>query len=412
MQRPDRALPGLNASAAYGAGFALTDRERPDALNDAAERKLASGDLNGGRALLHQAIAIAPDRAILWVNLAAALHGLGLAAEEKAAFDRALSLEPRNLRALLHAAGWHEARGESRTAAAIYRRALESTPRGMQLSGPILAQLRHGEELVRANAVALENLIDASIGEVRANDPEPSLRRFDKCVGAFLKRHPVYRSQPSFLHYPELPEIEFHDPADLPWLAGVERRTDAIRAELLTALAEDAGLEPYITGVPPNDIWRELNDSRRWSVFYFWKAERTYPGNIARAPATVRALECVPKCDLAGSGPFALFSILAPRTRIPPHTGVHNARLIVHLPLIVPPDCGFRVGAQTREWRPGEALVFDDTIEHEAWNDSDLPRSVLIFDTWNPRLTLTERALVTALTRNVAEFYGELPAYL
>ena len=59
----------------------------------------------------------------------------------------------------------------------------------------------------------------------------------------------------------------------------------------------------------------------------------------------------------------------------------------MHLPLIVPPGCGFRVGSETREWVPGKAWVFDDTIEHEAWNLSDVPRGVLIFDIWNPFLT-------------------------
>jgi aspartyl/asparaginyl beta-hydroxylase (cupin superfamily) len=89
-----------------------------------------------------------------------------------------------------------------------------------------------------------------------------------------------------------------------------------------------------------------------------------------------------------------MFSILEPRTRIPPHTGTSNVRLTVHLPLVVPPGCGFRVGAETREWREGEAWAFDDTIEHEAWNDSDQPRAILIIDAWNPLLTEAEREFV------------------
>ena len=89
-----------------------------------------------------------------------------------------------------------------------------------------------------------------------------------------------------------------------------------------------------------------------------------------------------------------MFSILKPRTRIPPHTGTSNTRVTVHLPLIVPPGCRFRVGADTREWREGEAWAFDDTIEHEAWNDSDQPRAILIIDAWNPLLTEAEREVV------------------
>jgi len=92
-----------------------------------------------------------------------------------------------------------------------------------------------------------------------------------------------------------------------------------------------------------------------------------------------------------------MFSILRPRTRIPPHTGVANTRLVLHLPLIVPEECGFRVGGETRQWREGEAWVFDDTIEHEAWNNSDKPRAVLICDVWSPRISGEERELIGRL---------------
>jgi aspartyl/asparaginyl beta-hydroxylase (cupin superfamily) len=104
--------------------------------------------------------------------------------------------------------------------------------------------------------------------------------------------------------------------------------------------------------------------------------------------------------------PTAYFSILDAHTRIPPHCGVTNTRAIVHVPLIVPPDCGFRVGSETREWIPGKAWVFDDTIEHEAWNQSEMPRAILIFDIWNPFLTLAERDRIRAATEVVATYYG------
>jgi aspartyl/asparaginyl beta-hydroxylase (cupin superfamily) len=98
-----------------------------------------------------------------------------------------------------------------------------------------------------------------------------------------------------------------------------------------------------------------------------------------------------------GFAPTALFSVLAPRTRIPPHTGSTNARLLVHLPLLLPGPAFFRVGNETRAWRMGEAWAFDDSIEHEAWNDADEPRAILIFDIWNPLLAPHERELLSAL---------------
>ena len=108
--------------------------------------------------------------------------------------------------------------------------------------------------------------------------------------------------------------------------------------------------------------------------------------------------------DIDGLCPNALFSALSPKTHIPPHNGETNARLVAHLPLIVPHGCVFRVGFEERQWRVGECLIFDDTIEHEARNDSDDLRVILIFDLWNPLLSETEQRLASELARSTREF--------
>jgi aspartyl/asparaginyl beta-hydroxylase (cupin superfamily) len=74
------------------------------------------------------------------------------------------------------------------------------------------------------------------------------------------------------------------------------------------------------------------------------------------------------------------------------------------LPLIVPPGCGFRVGGETRAWEEGRLLVFDDTVEHEAWNHGDRDRILLIFDIWRPELDADERRAVTALFEAVDSY--------
>jgi ornithine lipid ester-linked acyl 2-hydroxylase len=119
--------------------------------------------------------------------------------------------------------------------------------------------------------------------------------------------------------------------------------------------------------------------------------------NARHCPGTMEVLATLPQPCVPGASPNAMFSLLAPRTRIPPHTGVANTRLVCHLPLVLPPDCRFRVGATTRAWELGKALVFDDTIEHEAWNDSDELRVVMIFDLWPPALGSAEREAVAAI---------------
>jgi aspartyl/asparaginyl beta-hydroxylase (cupin superfamily) len=122
----------------------------------------------------------------------------------------------------------------------------------------------------------------------------------------------------------------------------------------------------------------------------------------------MEALSRADQAAIPGFGPNAMFSLLAPRTRIPPHTGVANTRLVCHLPLIVPEGCWFRVGAETRPWVEGEPFVFDDTMEHEAANDSDALRVVLIFDIWHPDLSSAERDAVAATIRGSDASEGAL----
>jgi aspartate beta-hydroxylase len=320
-------------------------------------------------------------------------------------------MEPGPFRALLETAQMHEASGDLRTAAATYRTALQSVPRFLSPANrPVL---EHAKAVADANDAALARFLESRLADVRARHADARLDRADRTLGVLVRQRKVYRPQPSFMYVPGLPDIEFYDREMFPWLDTLEAATADIQAELAAVLADGQdGLEPYVTvdGVP-QPRWRDLANSRRWSVFYLWRAGAPETVNLARCPKTAKALEAWPKCQLEGTGPTAVFSILDAKTRIPPHVGVNNARLIAHLPLVVPPGCGFRVGAEQRSWEPGKAFVFDDTIEHEAWNDSDQPRAVLIVDCWNPFLSEAERQAVSTMTAGVSEYYGELPAY-
>ena len=208
--------------------------------------------------------------------------------------------------------------------------------------------------------------------------------------------------------FPYLNNVEFLPREQFPWLETVEAATHAIREELLGVLSVDqAGIQPYIAYDENQPIaqWKELNHSRRWGAYFLQNEGRRVEEHMARCPRTVATLAELPQVDIPGHGPTAFFSILDAHTRIPPHTGVTNTRLTVHLPLIVPAGCGFRVGGEIREWQVGTAWVFDDSIEHEAWNDSDVPRAILIFDIWNPALTPLERDLVREATTAIGDYY-------
>ena len=102
-------------------------------------------------------------------------------------------------------------------------------------------------------------------------------------------------------------------------------------------------------------------------------------------PATSKILEDFSQAHTALHG-SAYFSLLAPRTHIRRHCGPTNARLRLHLGLVVPDGCSIRVGDEVRTWVEGRCLLFDDSFEHEVWNDADEERLVLIVDVWHPDL--------------------------
>ncbi len=398
---------GLRRAVAEAPGHPLVKGE-------IARRRLAAGATAEALNLLREAVAQAPDEASLWLDLAAAERALGRPGEEMAALEKVLVIEPRNLGALLRAARLQAQSGDSRLSAATYRTALQAIPAGARLSPEMSAEVQMARSAIEANNVALESFLEDRFRTRRAHYTGDSLKRFDRALQTVLLKRRVYRPQPSFLYFPQLPALEFFDRADFPWLDALEAGADDMRAELLALLDVHAeSLEPYMS-LPGTvtDKWRELNRSRRWGVFFLWHEGVAFPETLRRCPRTVAALADWPRCDIPGCSPTAMFSILDARTRIPPHTGVNNCRLVVHLPLIVPPGCGFRVGAETRVWEEGKAFVFDDTIEHEAWNDSPRRRAVLILDVWNPFLSEAERDMVRLLCSGVDAFYGDLPQYI
>jgi aspartate beta-hydroxylase len=382
----------------------------PAVLNELGVRMLAQGDAARARELFERATRADGSHPALWSNLASSLHLLKLFPEELQALERALALEPRHLASLLQKAQLIELSGDERNAARIYRNALATIRPGTALPESVRVVAEHARTAVARDDATLAQAIESRMAPVREAHAAADFRRASRCVEFLTGRRERYTSEPTFMYFPQLPTVEFFDRAEFPWLDAVEAASDDIRQELIQVMVADReGLEPYIAyreGLPLNQ-WKELNNSRRWSAYFLWNQAKPQPAHLARCPRTVAALEPVPKCDVPDHGPTAYFSILDARTRIPPHTGVTNTRLIVHLPLIVPPGCGFRVGSETREWVPGKAWLFDDTIEHEAWNDSDTPRAILIFDVWNPFLTPAERDVVRAATEVVGTYYGE-----
>ncbi len=380
----------------------------PNALNSAGLQRLNAGDAAAAADLFAQAAALDPAGLPLWLNLAKARRAMGDDGGEGAALASALALDARDLTALIRSAERFERIGAPAKALVAWSGVIAVAPPLAECAGPLRDAVAHATGFVAARNAAFAAEIDAGLGPALAAVPDRERRRIDAAIAAATGRRRVYVNDCAGLHFPFLPADEFFSRDHFPWLAAFETHTAMIRAE---ALALRDGIKPYVAmdpGAPPNK-WTPLDGSLDWGAYHLWQDGAAIPEAIARCPATAAALAAVPQADLPGRAPTAFFSILQPRTHIPPHTGVSNTRTIIHLPLVVPPGCGFRVGGETREWVEGHALAFDDTIEHEAWNDSDAVRIVLILDVWNPYLTEVEQRLLQDFYR-AADASGHNPA--
>jgi aspartate beta-hydroxylase len=366
----------------------------------AALATLQRGDARGALAMLLEAERSDPKDLGVKLHLALAQRTLGDFPAALRALDAALAIDPYFFLALLSKGVVLERMGRTKLAAQIYRNALKIAPRPENTAPSLEAPIRHAREVVAAQAVALAEYLREQVEGLRMKHAGEPLARFDECLDVYAGTKRVHNSEPVQLHVPRLPAIPFFDRDLFPWLPRLEAATATIRTELVALLnAGMPGFAPYVAYSPgtPVNQWSELNHSRSWSSLWLWRDGVREVEAMDRCPRTTEVLAEMPLADQPGFAPTALFSALAPRTRIPPHTGSTNSRVVVHLPLVLPGPARFRVGNETRAWRTGEAWVFDDTIEHEAWNDADETRVILIFDIWNPLLSQAERELISAM---------------
>lgn len=390
-----RALSPLHRNALWGLGYAALHR----------------GDAGYARILLTTAQREHPKDKIILMALARACRDCADVEGEGRALQTVLELDPQDLPAMLAMASLFDRVGHANTIAA-YTSALEHAPvrqedwpdecRTQLLRAKVVVD-RHKQTLFKSLTEKLDNVGERMSPEARG--------RWREAASIMAKITTPYNPQCHSFFVPRLPSQPFYDTAQFPWVKALEAKTDIIRDELVRALeVRGEGFVPYVTldrGGTEQE-WKELNQSTRWSVLYLWRNGLRDAENQKLCPETVKALDLVDQAHIHGNCPNAMFSALAPRTRIPPHSGESNARLVVHLPLIVPEKCGaLRVGFEEREWKVGQALIFDDSIEHEAWNDSDELRVVLLFDVWHPQLTSDDREMVNALVGAEADFRGQ-----
>ena len=367
---------------------AALQRGDPAAARKALADKVGAGAATAGELLIYaQASKLAGDAA----------------AQEKA-LDDLLVLEPRNINALIMRGDCHGRNGNTRAAASFYHAALVAASTAGELAPQTLRALERAEALYNQAKASFDSHLRDALG-ASGTATVQSGPRFKEALEILLEGKQPYFQEPTSFFYPGLPHRQFFETSEFPWVRDIESRAPEIREELLAVLRGEQAFRPYVqrdADRPP--ALHEMLGDTSWTAFHIWKDGGPVAGNAERCPMTVDALRDAPLPRIAGRSPMILFSLLRPGAHIAAHNGLLNTRLICHLPLIVPPGCRLRVGNDVRDVEAGKAMIFDDSIEHEAWNDSDEIRVVLLFEIWRPELSAEEREALTSLFEAITRY--------
>ena len=374
---------------------------------------LRRGDAREARESFEQVVSQGQPDARALLALAHACGLLGDAAASLVAVDKALALEPRNFQALIFKADHLAALGDDRAASSHYQFAVRAAPPADGLAPELRRELDRARAMGERYARKFEQFLLERL-QGAATPGEPTSARFRQSLDIMLGKKNIYFQQPQAFYFPELPQIQFYEPQRLPLDRrgrGRDRRDPRRALRNCSRTAPGSSLmSKAIRAVPArnNRGCRAIRTGAR-SI-----CGRT-AGSCPRTSLVVRRpRQPLPRfrfSDVSNRSPSILFSLLRPGARIPPHSGLVNTRLICHLPLIVPPGCGFRVGNDTRTPVEGKVWAFDDTIEHEAWNNSDKDRVILLFEVWRPELTDAERGLVRAMFDAIDAYSGQPPSW-
>ena len=337
--------------------------------------------------------------------LAQACRMQGDEAAEASAIERLLKVQPLHLGALLMKGAALVRTGNDDGAMAPYQAAVSIAQqvgqRGEKLPPMLGAEVDRAAQWIGRHIADRSARIDDALSK-SGFGPGSRSPRIDEALGILRGELPIQVQQPTSFYFPGLPQRSFYERAEFEWATALEAETATIRAELEALLAAQAGeFEPYVpadadrsSGTAPN---AHLAGSTSWSAYHLLKGGEPVQGHAEHFPATLAALERLPLPRIAQRSPMALFSLLKPGAHIRPHHGLFNFRLICHLPLIVPSGCTLRVGNQERSWRESELLIFDDSMEHEARNQSDRERIILLFEIWRPEISQADREALTVL---------------
>lgn len=379
-------------------------------LNTLASAAMAA--LQGGRPAdaaggFEQIISRGGESRDIWLGLALARQAQADPKKMIEALDKVLLEDPTNLRALLMKgdAIWDD--GRHAEAATVYNYIQKLVPDARALDGAARQMVERVGSRLASHNVDIRSHLERYFGSGKwADSTTYEQARFERAKAMLFGERQRYMQEPRSFFYPELPDREFYEPEDYDWTGALIDAETQICKEFEALRDQPSAFTPYVhaSGNVPVDRNNSLLNNADWSAVHIQKNGVVEEDVAALMPTVLKVLEQAPLEKIDGRGPTALISRLAPGAKIPPHTGYLNTRLTCHLPIIIPDGCGIRVGNETRHWRSGEMLMFNDSIDHEAWNNSNQDRFVLIFFVWRPELSIADQALIKSLLEGIDSY--------
>lgn len=377
------------------------DKQHLSSLRFLADRALQAGDFAAAQDMLQAMIAVSPGDSRLRSELGQVLYRLGRLPQAVAAYEDCWRINPRQRLIYLTLGHLHLELGNVDKAAQVFSLG-EGVDRNIlslwkdPAVNPAVAQMsktawetlgRHHADL---HIKAVETLGDTK-GTARIRDAVWPL--LDSREVTY--QHPRQRPQIFSITHPESPA--FFEREMFTWHEQLERQYPEIRDEILAGLDVAKDGKPYLGDGHrlEGEQWEPLVNKMSWASVHLYSRGVANQQVIGKFPKTLAALERLPLSTFDGNPAEVFVSVLAPHTRIPEHYGVSSAILTAHLPIEVPPGCALQVHEETRVPEAGKLMVFDDTWEHSAWNDSDRQRVVLIFELWHPGLTELEQEAIS-----------------
>ncbi len=326
----------------------------------------------------------------------------------EAAADAQLATNRQNPDALVCKADHRLLAEDHRAASAYYRAAQQALNQSGRGSGWLAMQIATTIEWLHQRYM---DHIVASLAEAGFQQPDWHPRFAKSLAMMFGKAERpaetrAYPQIPMSFFYADMSYCEFAPREQFEWAEALEAQTASIKREAKKLLQDNQAFNAYVKSAkdrPQGDVHGMLGNVG-WSSFELASKGAFDPKQTALCPVTHAALKELPLCQIANRAPTPMFSLLRAGETIPPHTGMINVRYVCHLPLIVPGDGALRVGSTSQEWREGQLMMFDDSVEHEAYNRASTDRLVLIFDVWRPELEMVEREQLNAMFEAVDSY--------